>query len=44
MTEQQPPHEIDILKLTFLFIGLGLTAYIGFRLTSSIVKEISTQI
>lgn len=44
MTKQQPPHDIDILKLTLLFIGLGITAYIGYRFTRRIAQEISTQI
>jgi len=44
MTEQQPPHETDVLKLTLLFIGLGITAYIGYRFTRGIAHEISTQI
>ncbi len=44
MTEQQPPHNIDMLKVTLLFIGLGITAYIGFRFTRSIAHEISNEI
>ena len=41
---QQQPHEVNLLKIGLLFIGLGISAYITYRVSRSIMQEISADI
>ena len=44
ITTQQPHQQIDILKVTFLFLTLGISAYITYRIGRSLSREITSEI
>ena len=42
---QQPqPQRIDLLKVTFLFLTLGVSAYLTYRISKSLAQEITNHI
>lgn len=42
ITTQQPQQQADILKITFLFLALGISAYVTYRISKSLAQEITT--
>ena len=44
ITTQQPQQQTDLLKVTFLFLALGISAYITYRIGRSLSKEITSEI
>ena len=41
---QQPQHQTDLLKATFLFLALGVSAYVTYRIGRRISQEITSEI
>lgn len=41
VTLQQPPKQVDVAKVIFLFVGLGLSAYVTFAISKHLMTEIS---
>lgn len=40
-SQSQQPREVNLLKIGLLFIGLGISAYITYTVSRSIMREIS---
>ena len=44
ITTQQSQQQIDLLKVTFLFLALGISAYVTYRIGRSLSREITSEI
>ena len=43
-SQSQQPHEVNLLKVGLLFIGLGISAYVTYTVSRQIMREITTDI
>jgi hypothetical protein len=40
---QQPPKQVDVVKVIVLFVGLGLSAYVTYAISKHLMTEISAE-